>query len=130
MAWLEQNDNMLWTLRVSDRFGDAGLTGILSVRRDGENLHLVDFVLSCRVFGRQIEDLMLWWALEYARSRGCKSVIAQYLETAKNKPCLEFLNRSGMDRTGDGTIYHWDISRDLSPPEHIQIEKVSSDEND
>ena len=31
MAWAEQKHRKLWTLRVSDRFGDSGLTGIVSL---------------------------------------------------------------------------------------------------
>ena len=45
--------------RVADRLGDAGLTGIVSVEVDGRRRTLVDFVLSCRVMGRRVEETML-----------------------------------------------------------------------
>lgn len=86
--------NHLWTIRVSDRFGDAGLTGILSVQRESNQLRIVDFVLSCRVMGRQVEETMLFLAVDHARALGVERVIAECRHTPKNKPCLEFLKRS------------------------------------
>ena len=53
MAWAEQDPHRLWTLRVSDKFGDAGLTGIVSLEIQDRRAQIVDFILSCRVLGRK-----------------------------------------------------------------------------
>lgn len=121
-VWADQAGNALWTLRVSDRFGDAGLTGIVSVSQQGDVLHLVDFILSCRVFGRQIEQLMLQVAVSEAARRKCKEVWANYLPTAKNKPTLEFLEQSGMDRAGGDTLFRWPVERECHVPSHLHVE--------
>src|SRR5262249_10510123 len=34
MAWVAEPGRRLWTFRVSDKFGDSGLTGIASLTRD------------------------------------------------------------------------------------------------
>ena len=89
--WADGESRRTWTFRVSDRFGDSGLVGLLSVERDGGSLRLVDFILSCRVFGRRVEDAMLKTAADFARSQGAEQVAAEYLPTPKNAPCLGFL---------------------------------------
>lgn len=89
-SWLQDPANKLWAIRVADRFGDYGLTGIVSVSLKDEVAEVVDFILSCRVFGRQVEDRMLAEAIDYARKHGASSIKAKYLPTPKNKPCLDF----------------------------------------
>ena len=90
MAWAEQKHRTLWTLRVSDRFGDAGLTGIVSLEIQDRKAQIVDFILSCRVLGRKIEETMLSTAIQHAHALEVEEVYARYVPTSKNKPCLGF----------------------------------------
>ncbi|MFO7652358.1 MAG: HAD-IIIC family phosphatase [Candidatus Krumholzibacteriia bacterium] len=122
-AWAAHPENALWTLRVADRFGDAGLTGMVGVHQEGDTLHLVDLVLSCRVFGREIEQQMLHLAVQEARLRGCGTLVAEYRPTAKNRPTLEFLERSGLDRDDD-TLFRWPVSRQYPSPSHLLVEST------
>jgi FkbH-like protein len=122
LAWVEQGNRAVWALRVQDRFGDSGLAGIVSTEWDQGNdeARLVDFVLSCRVFGRQVERLMIHIATNHARSHGRKQLKALYLPTTKNKPTLDFLEASGLARD-DENIYRWDLSALYPPPEFITV---------
>jgi len=118
-AWASAENRELWTVSVSDRFGDAGLTGIVSVEYEGERAIICDFVLSCRVMGRKIEETLLYLAVSGARKRGASQVRARYLPTKKNKPVLEFFQRSGFEAVGDEFI--WDATHEYALPEVIQI---------
>lgn len=100
-AWAADPSRRLWTLSVADRFGPSGLTGIVSVELNGERACLTDFLLSCRVMGRRVEETMLFLAESFARERGAKALLAEYITTARNRPCLEFFERSRMARRGD-----------------------------
>lgn len=122
MAWATEDDHALWAVRVADRFGEAGLTGIVSFCLDGDTLQIVDFVLSCRVFGRQVEHLMLALAVHEARRAGCRTVLAEFFATAKNKPCHEFFEKSGMERIDETPQYRWQVNQDYPWPEHVQVE--------
>jgi predicted enzyme involved in methoxymalonyl-ACP biosynthesis len=42
------------------------------------------WVMSCRVFGRQLETEAMSIAVELARARGVRALLADYLPTAKN----------------------------------------------
>src|SRR5690606_37766846 len=90
-AWLAGPDRKSWCFRVSDRLGDSGITGLLSIEEVGRVAEVRDFLLSCGVMGRKIEETMLHVAVDYARSRGLREVRLAYEPTPRNQPCLDFL---------------------------------------
>lgn len=124
LEWVKQGDRALWSVRVQDRFGDSGLTGIVSVDCGGEEAVIVDFILSCRVFGRQIERLMVKVAADHARARDKKGILAKYLPTKKNKPTLEFWEHAGFEKTGPHS-YRWDLRQPYDVPSFISVQMAS-----
>lgn len=123
--WLERDGRRLWAFRVADRFADAGLTGVASVESRGRVGAVVDFVLSCRVFGRRIEQLMLAVLVEHARAAGLAELRAHYLATDRNRPCLEFWLESGFDRRADD-VFGWDARRPYPFPEAVAVRRSST----
>jgi FkbH-like protein len=121
LEWVRGPGRSLWTINVSDRFGDAGLTGIVSVEVDGANAKIVDFVLSCRVMGRRVEDTMVHVAVERARALGARRVLAHFRPTAKNKPCLSFWQGSGFANDGDER-FTWDSNEPYALPDVVRLE--------
>ncbi len=121
LEWVGGPGRSLWTITVSDRFGDAGLTGIVSVEVDGADAKIVDFVLSCRVMGRRVEDTMVHVAVERARLLGAQRVVAHFRPTAKNKPCLSFWQGSGFANEGD-EHFSWDATNAYALPEVVRLE--------
>ncbi|MCL4298378.1 MAG: HAD-IIIC family phosphatase [Anaerolineae bacterium] len=119
-GWAGQENHRLWTFRVSDRFGDAGLTGIASLEVDGTVGRIVDFVLSCRVMGRKVEEMMLATVINHARELGLAEVYARYIPTPKNKPCLSFFEQSGLAANGDN-IFIWQLDRSYPVPPQIAL---------
>ncbi len=120
-AWSEQKDNRVWVFRVEDKLGDSGLTGIASLTCQGTRAHIVDFILSCRVFGRKVEDAMAHRLIEAAKEAGAKMIQAHYLPTEKNKPCLEFfIGRSGFVSEANH-VFVWDTRQDYPAPYGIKI---------
>ncbi len=126
LNWLGQGERKLWTFGVSDRFGDSGLTGIVSVEKDGDTVRIVDFILSCRVFGREIEHAMLHEAVCYARQNGARQVLARYLPTAKNKPCFDFLHHSGMTLADEENTFVWNTAQEYPFPGTLRQEIIAS----
>ena len=122
--WASEKDRRTWAFRVSDKFGDSGLTGILSLELDGSQVRIIDFVLSCRVIGRKIEEAMLFVAIDCARSAGVKEVYANYCQTPKNKPCYAFFQQSGLICRG-GNTFVWDAAQMY--PLHSAIRLVCED---
>jgi FkbH-like protein len=106
---------------VSDKFGDAGLTGIVSLEIKDQNAQIVDFILSCRVMGRKIEEAMLATAIQYARELGVIDVFACYDPTPKNKPCLDFFKSLAPRFQQQGERFVQDEKKPFPVPEHIEF---------
>ena len=121
MDWTQQEHHRLWTLRVADKFGDAGLTGIFSLEIRGRRAQIVDFILSCRVLGRQIEETMLSTAIDQARALGVETVYARYVATSKNKPCLDFFNNLTPRFQRQGDCFVWEGKQAIPVPGHIEL---------
>ena len=120
-AWLQQNSRKLWSFRVKDKFGDSGLTGILSLDIESDIAHVTDFVLSCRVMGRNVEHAMVAFAVQYCASLGLKELRAKYLPTPKNKPCLKFWMSSGFLFDETENRFTWRLKEPYSFPDGIKV---------
>jgi FkbH-like protein len=123
-SWTAKDGRRVWAFSVRDRFGSAGLTGIVSVSIEGTTATIEDFVLSCRVMSRRVEEAMLHTAARFAREGGATTLVASYIPTAKNAPCLEFLHRSGMRVDASGQMFTWDLASDYPLPPSVTIERT------
>lgn len=121
MEWAGPKHRKLWTVRVSDKFGDAGLTGIVSLEIQGRKAQIVDFILSCRVLGRNIEESMLSTAIDYAQELEVEEVYARYIPTPKNKPCFDFFKSLAPRFHQLGELFIRNTGHPFPPPEHIEI---------
>ena len=74
-------------VRLSDRFGDNGLVSAVIMKPvgDGADTYDIDsWVMSCRVFGRQLEYAILNSLVATADEANARSLIATYKPTPKN----------------------------------------------
>ena len=121
LDWIGQDNHKLWLFRVSDKFGDMGITGIISLEEAGHRVgRVVDFLLSCRVMGRGLEQAMLCTLIEYARSRGLEIVWAKYIATAKNNPCLQFWKKSACHYVEKNDVFEWRVAKSYLWPLHLE----------
>jgi len=127
-TWLQPDTRKLWAFRVKDRFGDSGLTGILSLEIQSGAAQITDFVLSCRVMGRNVEHAMVAFAASYCRSLGLSELRADYLPTEKNKPCLTFWRSSGFLFDEGENRFTWPLSMPYPFPASIKIHQPSGAE--
>jgi FkbH-like protein len=75
-----------------DRFGDMGTTCVAVADCDGDEMKLLQFVLSCRVFGYGIEHAVMNSLKRIAIGRGCSRIVGRYVKTAFNAPCENYLS--------------------------------------
>jgi FkbH-like protein len=117
--------SLVLAIRSSDRFGDNGLVGAVFLRRSGGSLHIDNFVLSCRVFSRGIEQACLAAILERARAAGIESVHGTYQQTAKNGVVKDFYPRYGFQPAGedDATLtFRHELRETLERPGHVAMD--------
>ena len=91
--WVKTDSNNLWTIRAADKFGDYGIIGILSISTKNNIATLVDFILSCRVVGRYIEETMIEFLKEFCQENNVNKIKGKYKKTEKNSLCYNFLNK-------------------------------------
>jgi FkbH-like protein len=127
-ALLREPGRLVLAVDASDRFGDNGLVGAVFVHREGDVLRIDNFLLSCRVFSRGIEQGCLAVLFEYAVATGVTAVFGEYRRTAKNGIVGDLYPRYGFRpvpaAAGDDGIarFRHDLREPLERPAHLQLE--------
>jgi FkbH-like protein len=78
---------MVFQFRLIDRFGDNGIVSAMILTPSQEEPGAMDidtWVMSCRVFGRQLEIEALNYAVEQAKAKGVHTLYGVYVPSAKN----------------------------------------------
>jgi len=103
-AFLQRTDTRGLVVRVSDRFGDYGLVGVVLYETRADRLAVDTLLLSCRVLGRGVEHAVVAELGRRALAAGKRFVELPYRPTAKNAPAREFLARLGPDGPGGAFV--------------------------
>jgi FkbH-like protein len=98
LALIGRPDCYTQFMRLKDRFGDNGITGILIAFVEGDTLRIDNWLISCRVLGRRVEDAMLAAALTFAAGCKCDFVLGEYIPTAKNGQVSGIFEKYGFER--------------------------------
>lgn len=111
----------IWSVSVSDRFGDSGITGCALVHGNDVD----SFLLSCRVLGKGIESIFLKTVLSILKKEGCQAVTAHYVPTQKNAQVADFYEKCGFSCVGkseDDKDYVLELAQaDLAVADYYQI---------
>ena len=122
-AKLQSSQFDVFTIRVSDRFGDSGLVGLAIIDRT-DHLHwsVENFLLSCRVIGRTVENAFVSWLVEQAENTGAQTLTLRFAASGRNQVAWEFLERSGLQRNADATQWTLEVARrEALPPHYVTI---------
>jgi len=76
---------------LKDKYGDNGLTALAMCKKKDNNTWTIDnFLLSCRIFGRGVENILLFELLKKLKQKNVKRVEGRYVQSAKNEMCRNF----------------------------------------
>lgn len=117
--------NILRTIRVSDRYGDNGLVGLLMASTTGDRCEIDTLLLSCRVIGRDVEAALLADAAAQACARGASILAGRYVPSAKNAPASDVFARHGFEKraeSAEGSCWELDLTRQsVTTPDWIAV---------
>jgi FkbH-like protein/FkbM family methyltransferase len=99
-------------VRVADRFGDYGLSGVVIYETEGDRYKVDTLLLSCRVLGRGVEHALVSHLGQSAVREGKRFVEFTYLPTGRNFAALEFVKRIG-DRPRNEAGTSWTFPAEL-----------------
>ncbi|QIX80553.1 HAD-IIIC family phosphatase [Chryseobacterium indologenes] len=92
--------------RVKDKFGDNGITAVCILEVRDDTLSIESYLLSCRILGRNIENILLCYILKTYAEKDNLCIKAMYRPSEKNKQCATFFDDLGFTHTtkhGDDT---------------------------
>jgi|SRR5579863_5132827 FkbH-like protein len=96
--------------KLADRLGDHGLIGLVVLEPVGDDLVIRDWLMSCRVLARGVEQYLMNTVVNEARKRNLATIRGEYIRTAKNQMVEDFYSRFGFLKTeGHADHTHWSL---------------------
>lgn len=108
---IHEPNSLNWIIDVKDRFGDYGNVGLILAREIQNTLVIDTFLLSCRILGRNVEDVILTELQKHCISNGLDTICAQFQPTEKNQPFFEFLKRTNWVAGNQTNDYNFLINK-------------------
>jgi FkbH-like protein len=108
---------VIQAFEVRDTYTAYGLVGVLMVECD----MIVQWVMSCRILGYQIEDAVMAAIVRRMRAAGLCEVRGFIIETDVNFPCRDLYAKLGFVKSGDEWVLKADFS--VSSPSHVTVEE-------
>jgi len=125
---LDNSENDLLTLSLSDRFGDQGIVGFciaLNTEKDKGEMVIDSFLMSCRALGRGAEDALWSVLLDYVNNRTCTLLRASFIRSKKNIQVSGLFERLGMHVESidtNGKLYLLKLPYHANVPDWIKVE--------
>lgn len=111
-AFTDDENTITRYIKLSDQFGDHGLISVLIAQVRGKALEIDTWLMSCRVFQREVESLMLKEVIQAAKAKGLTSVTGSYIPTAKNDVVKNLYKDFGFNlvKTEPNGVSHWSLA--------------------
>ena len=93
------NKYKIYTLEVSDKFGEQGITGLIILQscKIDQSVSIESLLLSCRILGKKIEFEFVKFILSKMKKVGYTKVIGKYLESDRNEQVKDFYDKLGFN---------------------------------
>ena len=94
----------VYPFRVKDKFSDMGIVGLVMIEKFDDQLYALDnFLMSCRVLGRGIENKI--WQCVVEKLPAESVVTAQYIESERNGLVKDLLDTLSFKKLSDHYEY-------------------------
>ena len=112
-----------YILQVEDKFGSYGIVGFSIV--DVKNIPTItDFVISCRVANKKVENTYILYLANKYKENGSKKLRMNYVKTAKNGPIfkvVEDLKLKEIKKEDDKSVYELSLEKDVKQLNIMEI---------
>lgn len=105
------NDFVTRYFTLKDKFGDHGLISVVVMKKqDKENLFIDNWLMSCRVLKRGMEEFIINKLVEIGFNLGFRYLIGEYIPTPKNSMVANLYAQMGFEKVKENT-YKLDIKK-------------------
>jgi FkbH-like protein len=125
-----ENDPGVFTLqvRLADIFGDNGMISVVICRPSEAAAWDIDtWLMSCRVLGRKVENMVLREILDHARAAGIGKLRGVYKPTERNKLVVDHYAKLGFSKVGEDHTGAtcWELLVEVAMPDNAPIKRLS-----
>lgn len=99
------NNSIILVAHLEDRLARHGLVSVLIGRIEKKSLWIENWVMSCRVFTRTLEEAIFLSLLDFARTFDCTEIRGAFYPTKSNIYVSDLFNRLGFEPSGGEYIY-------------------------
>lgn len=118
---------------LRDQFGDHGLISVVVVRIDNSVAFIDAWAMSCRVFSRGMESLIVHVLRRELARKACKTLVGRYMRSNKNGVVCNLYESLGGRRLGVGldasagdACWQFDLTAPQPPSQVFIIEQQSA----
>jgi FkbH-like protein len=128
-----EHDPTCFTLqvRLADTFGDNGMISVIICRPAAPGEWEIDtWLMSCRVLGRRVENMVLQEIVENARQHSIHTIKGAYIPTDRNKLVAEHYRKLGFTEMnskpngGDTTLWELDVDTPLTQTAPMTVKRI------
>lgn len=101
---IKKNNVQFYSVKVSDKFGYYGLTGLITIINKKQISFVEDFVMSCRVTGRGVEEEIIKFLKKKYQIKNNK-VVLNLKKTIKNDLMQNFLENKKLFKKDNKSVY-------------------------
>jgi len=125
-----ESDPAVFTLqvRLADIFGDNGMISVVICRPGEVGEWMIDsWLMSCRVLGRKVEDMVLREILEHARRASIRRLLGVYKPTERNELVIDHYAKLGFTKLSEEStgLTRWEFQVDGSGPKDAPMKVIS-----
>jgi FkbH-like protein len=125
---MDNRDVLTAYIRVADRFGDNGLISVFFASKKEDELWIDEWLMSCRVLKRGVEQLLCNYIVEKARKMGIASLRGVFIPTSKNDLVRDHYKSLGFTwvKNEQHNATHWRLEVENYKSFDVPIELVEA----
>ena len=85
LAWQNNKNHFGFCFSLTDKFSDNGIVGVVLTNLNEEQLIIENFLLSCRVIGREVENAIVNFLVQFALKLKASYLIGKFKPGTRNE---------------------------------------------
>ena len=124
---LNNSKNLIYSVNVKDKFGDSGITGVAILNTKDNKWMIENFLLSCRVLGRNIENVILEFIINEAKNNDINYIEAHFIPSNKNMIAASIFQNNNftlISKENNLEVWYLDINTFNRKKTNIKINNI------
>ena len=93
----QNSDSHELLIKLEDKFSKYGIIGCVVLTFNGDVCFIENWVMSCRVLKKGVENYTIERIVDIARQRGCRQITSEYIPTKKNSMVSDLYEEFGFE---------------------------------